>query len=42
MTADGSKEYEFVLTPEITGISSNAAGENGNRLTITGSGFNTD
>lgn len=42
LTADGSKEYEFVLTPEITSINSNSAGENGNRLVISGNGFNND
>jgi hypothetical protein len=39
LTADGSKSYEFVVTADITGISSNQGGETGNRLTITGNGF---
>lgn len=41
LTADGSQSYEFVVTAEVTSISSNQGGTSGNRLNIAGNGFGT-
>jgi hypothetical protein len=42
LTADGLESYEFIVTAEVTSISTNSGGNSGNRLTINGTGFGTD
>ena len=42
VTADGSEEYDFVIVPEVTGVSTNVAGTLGTHLKIDGTGFGDD